>query len=139
MRRGPIITGGWRKPATAVMAEGRQFAWRWKLLHGLYGGLILALSSIPGSNLPGAVSLISDKMLHFGEYGLFGLLGVWAYLPRRGAFVWLILFGIGFAGLDETWQSQVPGRQSDFADLLADVAGYFVGSFTGTLLVKRFR
>ena len=121
------------------MAEPRPFAWRWKLPHGLYAALILALSSIPGSNLPGAVSLVSDKVLHFGEYGLFGLLGFWAYLPRRGAFVWLILFGIGFAGLDETWQSQIPGRQSDFADLLTDVAGYLVGSFAGVIFVKRFR
>ena len=121
------------------MVENHVFEWRWKLLHGLYAGLILVVSGVPGSNLPGVVDFVSDKALHFGEYGLLGLLGVWAYRSHRGVFKYLLLFGVGFAGLDELWQSQVPGRQSEVADFLADVAGHFVGSFAGAFLIKRFR
>ncbi len=112
---------------------------RWRLIHGLYACLILAVSSIPGPDLPESTGLVSDKVLHFGEYGLLGLLGGWAYLANRRRLWFLVLFGLAFGGLDELWQSYVPGRVCDFADYLADVAGYFVGISAAAFLVKRFR
>ena len=112
---------------------------RWQLLHGLYAMLILAVSSMPASDLPEATGLVSDKTLHFGEYGLLGLLGGWAYLADRRRLWYLMLFGLAFGGLDEFWQSYVPGRVSDFADYLADVAGHLVGISAAAFLVKRFR
>ena len=110
---------------------------RWRLIHGVYACLILGVSSIPGSGLPPATSLVSDKILHFGEFGLLGLLGGWAYFTEGRRLWLLVLFGLSFAGLDELWQSYVPGRVCDFADYIVDVAGYLVGVFVGVSLVKR--
>ncbi|MFP6899676.1 MAG: VanZ family protein [Opitutales bacterium] len=121
------------------MVDGSIPRLRWKLLHGFFGALILAVSSIPGSDLPAVTDLISDKVLHFGEYAVLGFLGGWAYLIA-GRRIWvLLLFGLGFAGLDEWWQSTIPGRQSDFADFLADAAGHCIGALAGAFMVKRSR
>ena len=110
------------------MAKVFAGAWRWRFLHGLYAALILVVSSVPSSDLPQEVALVSDKLLHFGEYLVLGLLGGWAYLRYKPSLFLLLLgFGLAFSGLDEYWQSHVSGRNSDIFDFLADVAGYLTG------------
>ena len=111
---------------------------RWQWLHGIFGCLILVVSSIPPSGLPEATGMISDKILHFGEYAVFGFLGGWAYLGAHRRPWVLLLFGLVFAGLDEWWQSFF-GRESDFYDFLADAAGHCVGVLAGSYLARRFR
>jgi len=120
------------------MAKVIAGAWRWRLFHGLYALLILVVSSVPGSDLPQEVALVSDKLLHFGEYLMLGLLGGWAYLRYKPSLLLLLLgFGLVFSGLDEYWQSHVSGRDSDFFDFLADVAGYLTGTFIVSCYCKR--
>jgi VanZ family protein len=120
------------------MVEAMDATWRWRLLHGLYAGLILAVSSVPGSDLPQEVAIVSDKALHFGEYAVLGLLGGWAYLRNNGSRLTLLLvFGLAFAGLDEFWQSTIPGRESDSMDILADLAGHLAGTFAVVFYCKR--
>ncbi len=120
------------------MAEVSTGAWRWRLLHGLYAVLILAVSSVPGSDLPQEVALVSDKLLHFGEYAVLGLLGGWAYLRYKPSLLLLLLgFGFVFSGLDEYWQSHVSGRDSDILDFLADLAGYLAGTFIVSCYCKK--
>ena len=108
-----------------------------RLIHGLYAGLILAVSSVPGSDLPEATGLVPDKAVHFAEYCLLGLLGGWAYPTDKRKLWLLLLFGLGFAGLDEIWQSYVPQRKSEWLDFLADVAGHLVGVLTALFLLRR--
>ena len=120
------------------MVEATNATWRWKLLHGLFAGLILAVSSVPGSDLPQEVAMVSDKVLHFGEYAVLGLLGGWAYLRNNGSrLTFLLIFGLAFAGLDEFWQSTIPGRDSDSMDFLADLAGHLAGTVAVVFYCKR--
>jgi VanZ family protein len=40
----------------------------------------------------------------------------------------ILIYGILFAGLDEYWQSFIPGRLSSQFDMLADISGIIFGS-----------
>jgi len=111
----------------------------WRLFHALCAIAIIALSSIPLSGLREVPLLVSDKVIHFTEYGIFGFLGGLAYLETRRGLVLLLLFGAAFAGLDEFWQSFVPGRDSDLYDFWADQAGHVLGALIGYWMAKRRR
>ncbi|MFH0778639.1 MAG: VanZ family protein [Candidatus Eisenbacteria bacterium] len=93
-----------------------------------YITLIFALSSI--SDLPGPKRIpYIDKIAHFTEYGILGLLLGRAF--RRSGARFLAKFWFGLAVLaavavgfiDEWFQSTVPGRERSNLDLLADLAG----------------
>jgi VanZ family protein len=70
-----------------------------------------------------------DKFLHFGAYGLLGVLFFRAYetLSLKNFKTLLILISIGSATLygisDEIHQYFVPSRQSDIMDVVADTVG----------------
>ena len=88
-----------------------------------YAALILALSSLSGSQVPSTGVSGGDKILHLVEYGI---LGVLLLIPVRdlggkGALVALAA-GAVFAASDEFHQAFVPGRTADVWDLAADVA-----------------
>lgn len=96
--------------------------------------LIFALSSIPDLT-PGDMKLPhgTDKVVHFTEYAILAVLfyrGL-SYGSRRFNWVFLIVTmatAAGLGGLDELYQSYVPGRDSSFMDLMADFAGIGAGS-----------
>ena len=99
--------------------------------------LILIGSSIPGDTVPSFVGLTWDKLLHLIEYGIMGFLGYRAYYTEiRSPIYSLIIFGLLFGVLDETWQSFIPGRFSSHYDIIADLIGVIFGVFTGTLIYK---
>lgn len=112
---------------------------------GLYAGLIFFGSSI--SNPPEAISSllkdISDKVLHFSEYALFGALIYRA--ARHGAGPWMaqhaVLAAMAGAALygvsDETHQLFVPFRQADMLDVLADTMGGTVGAWGWRWIERR--
>jgi len=88
-----------------------------------YAALILALSSLSGSQVPSTGVSGGDKIFHLVEYGI---LGVLLLIPVRdlggkGALVALAA-GAVFAASDEFHQAFVPGRTADVWDLAADVA-----------------
>ncbi len=101
--------------------------------------VIFGLSSIPGMvtddiRLPSG----SDKLIHFVEYAVFAVLFYRGLSYDSGKVRWLLFFvvvttGGGIAGLDEMYQSYIPGRDSSFFDLLADFAGAAAGSFVAIL------
>lgn len=102
---------------------------RWAIL---YAVVIISLSSVPGKNFPEAAWLAHDKVIHFGEYGLFGFLVAKAMNTRVTAsgrifLITLLLAGL-FGMLDELYQSIIPGRDSSVNDWIADVAGILLGS-----------
>jgi VanZ family protein len=83
-----------------------------------------------------------DKLAHFGEYLLLGMLLARAF---RGSRVFpsvlacsLLAMIIGFStGLaDELFQTHVPGRISSAFDYLADAAGVIAGAIVYALLKR---
>ncbi len=98
----------------------------------VYAILILFISSRPSLGLPRID--IPDKLIHFCEYLLLGML-VFRLLTRdyhlSGARLWvthvggIMLFALG----DEFLQSFIPGRDSDVWDWVADVGGGSLGAF----------
>ena len=95
---------------------------------------IFVMSSIP--DLPGEYKDLpphSDKVVHFIEYFVLAILlyrGIRNDDRGRISRVMsaLVLIGISVAGLDELYQSIVPGRDSSLADLLSDIGGVAAGA-----------
>lgn len=111
---------------------------RWRSLFVAYCGLILYVSSwavVPRGIPP----VVSDKVLHFGEYFVLGLLAWRAFASARGAFPWgLVAFGACFGIADECWQDWLDrGRSADVWDAAADAAGCFAGVLAARLFLRR--
>ena len=98
----------------------------------VYACIIIALSSIPGKSLPDVKWLSFDKLIHVGEYLIFGFLVSHALRRPISNRVQLVLVTLllagGFGGLDELYQNLIPGRLPSYQDWIADVIGVFAGS-----------
>jgi VanZ family protein len=121
--------------------------WRLWLPVAVYVAIIFTLSSIPYLKPPVLITN-ADKVEHFLEYGLFGLLlfrafrGTWKDRTAIRAIVLTILSGLLVAVLDELYQGTVPGRQKSAFDALADVIGVTLAALLGlwithTILARR--
>ena len=111
----------------------------------IYVVIIFLVSSIPSLTPPGPKFLLKDKLAHFVEYWMLGLLlfkGLgWFVTPSRLAtFVFLVAVGATVGALDEWYQGFIPGRSLDILDWYADVTGVAVGValFVFTRLGRRF-
>ncbi|MBN2070946.1 MAG: VanZ family protein [Candidatus Krumholzibacteriota bacterium] len=100
--------------------------------------LIFGASSIPGGVTRGVdLPTDADKLIHFFEYLVFAVLFYRGLSYDSGrvnltiTFV-VIMTGGGIAGLDEMYQSYIPGRDSSFLDLVADFTGVVAGSIFAT-------
>ena len=102
---------------------------RWALLYAL---LIIGLSSIPGSSYPNVRLLSYDKVIHFTEYAIFGVLISRVLVVKFTSFwallVAVVLIAALFGAADELYQRLIPGRDASVGDWVADVAGSLVGS-----------
>ncbi len=101
---------------------------RWTPLF-VWVGVILTSTSIPNVSTPGPAGM--DKLGHLLLYGVLGMLTVralWdAGQPLRTLVTSLAAIAV-FAAIDEWHQGFIPGRSTDFADWVADVAGALLGS-----------
>jgi VanZ family protein len=98
----------------------------------LYLGLIFFVSSRPNLRPPGVNIFLMDKMIHFMEYFILGVLlfegiGRAMIQPKFGAFVFLLAVGSSIGALDEMFQSYIPGRNSSIYDFFADTMGVGAG------------
>ena len=98
----------------------------------LYVLLIFFVSSRSGITPPGPDFVMKDKLAHFGEYFIIGLLlfaGIGWTVSRSGLITFLFLFAVGVsvAALDELLQSYIPGRNMDLYEGFADGAGVAAG------------
>ena len=88
---------------------------------------LFALSSI--SNPPAVPGEPSDKFLHGILYAGLGSVSLRAVVDRRWSQVTArrvvdaVLIAMAYGAFDEFHQSFVSGRESEFADLIADAAG----------------
>ena len=100
----------------------------------IYCLAIYIQSGQPGPELIPDVRFL-DKFLHFGAYGLLGILFFRAYetLPLKNFRNLLILISIGSAALygigDEIHQYFVPTRHADIMDVIANTFGSICGVY----------
>jgi len=128
------------------MIDGRGRPRRLLLMWGpvaIYVLLIFYVSSM--SNPPGIPPIAHfDKLVHFMEYGMLGLLlgramGLTGLRKRYWAvFVVSLVFGACIGAADEHYQGTVAGREKSLADFLVDVAGLLVASMMLRAWAKRW-
>jgi hypothetical protein len=103
----------------------------------LYAIVIFFMSSLPGYILPALPFDFGDKIIHFLEFGLFGIFLYRAFRFPQPSFRPLrltIAFGILYAASDEIHQLFVRGRFCDFFDFAADSVGLIVFAFISSRL-----
>jgi len=85
--------------------------------------LLIGLSSLPASEIPGPEIPHADKAAHLAVYTVLGIL-----LGRTGA-AWPFTLSAGLlaGALDECYQSFTPGRSPDPWDFVADAIGIGIG------------
>ena len=108
----------------------------------LYCLLIFIQSSYPASqSLPSIPHM--DKLAHAGAYALLGFLLFRAFQATsiwKSAVPIVILSALAssmFGISDEIHQHFVPSRTADIVDVLADVAGSFLGAVTANVFLNR--
>jgi VanZ family protein len=98
----------------------------------VWAGVILVITSLPGSVVPSALAPY-DKVVHFVMYGVFAALLAHRAIPEmgawRGTFIALAVAS-AFGAADEWHQQFVPGRSSDLKDWQADTAGAIAGALS---------
>ena len=90
---------------------------------------IFVLTHIPAERLPHTD--VSDKLAHFGAYGLLTTLiylTIWSRWPEfRFAWLWTVMIAMLYGAVDEILQIPV-NRVADVNDWLADSAGALVAA-----------
>lgn len=94
-----------------------------------FAALILYGSSRPNVQLPSLPLPSEDKVLHVAEYFVYGLL----LLLPLGGLGWrgrglALAVGVAYALFDEAYQTTVPGRFGDLADVAADAVGLLLAA-----------
>jgi VanZ family protein len=94
--------------------------------------VIYITSSMPGEDLPQIDIPSIDKLFHLSEYMVLGYLLIRAFMnttkltiARMTAFS--VLVAVLYGASDEVHQRFVSDRIPDVLDLLADVAGIYIG------------
>jgi VanZ family protein len=118
-----------------------QALWYWGPV-AAYAGVIFYFSSLSfmPAELSSLVEELSDKILHFCEYAVLGVLLYRACRHAAGpnvsrsaltyAIVGSVLYGLS----DELHQSFVPLREADVLDALADAVGATFGGWSWRLV-----
>lgn len=106
---------------------------------GLWIGVQLTITSVPGSSVPVDVHHPWDWFVHLGMYGMLGLLlarvatiGGW---PARRLAALLVVVSVA-AALDEVHQLYIPGRNGSAMDWVFDTTGVGAGLLFGSLLMR---
>lgn len=115
---------------------------RYKIPIIAYSVLIFIISSLSLNEVPSLKIGLLDKLVHFGEYTIYGLLLMLAFATAKSnkivrySISLSLCVGILFGLLDEIHQYFVPGRTCSVLDLLADVIGVWFGTFLFSKIVK---
>jgi VanZ family protein len=110
----------------------------------LYVVMIFFVSSRPYLHSPGPNFKLKDKVAHVAEYSVLGVLLFWgigfsASRSRGVTFLFLVAVGAAVAGLDEIFQSAIPGRRTDVYEWVADAIGVAIGAGVLVFTARRFR
>jgi VanZ family protein len=109
----------------------------------LCGVTILAGSSIPGHQIPKAMELTPDKLIHYFEYLVLGLL-IFRWIDLEFTisktyyiFVFTLMIGSTFGVLDENYQRFTPGRTPDVWDWVLDTVGVLIAAIVGSIYWRK--
>jgi VanZ family protein len=96
--------------------------------------VIFALSSVPGSDVPGGFGYWA----HLVEYAILGAALAFALRATtwKSLAITIVLAAL-YALSDELHQTMVEGRHADPLDWLVDVAGAAVGGFAVSLIMRK--
>jgi VanZ family protein len=116
---------------------------KWIKLHGpwiIYMIMITVESSMSDLTVPDLGISFTDKIIHFGLYGLLGWLLARGFNLADSKYPVLlpIVIGMVFAVSDELHQAFVPGRDADVFDVMADFLGILAFVFLYRWFVRRF-
>ena len=92
----------------------------------------LALTPTP----PSSVSHSWDKLNHAGDFAALTLSGLLGLCPQRAGSWRVLLPLLAFGGLIEILQWFVPGRSSEWNDLLADLVGLCLGALLALIATR---
>jgi len=110
----------------------------------LYWIILFVLTSLPATLA--ITTKISDKINHFGAYGLLSvLLYLNLYfqykfkLPNKYPALFTVLIASFYGFLDEMHQMLVPGRSAEFLDWFADFSGSLVAVIITSYLIRKLK
>ena len=90
---------------------------------------ILAMSTIPGEEIPKINIWSFDKILHIIEYFILAFLMINTLrIPNVRSIFIVILIGIAYGGLNEIWQGVLTSRYASVYDAIANGIGMILGS-----------
>ena len=105
----------------------------------IYILLIFGISSIPGNGFIGDIHRFGiDKVFHFSEYFILGLITHWHIKDRLKIYRFLYIGIVIIAVIDEYCVQHVSGRTVDYLDFIANFIGLYAGIFLYLLLGKYF-
>jgi VanZ family protein len=109
-------------------------AWFWRAALGVLTVVVLYLALMPAP--PHTLDTGWDKLNHALAFASLAVCSCFSgsASPRRLLIAGALL--VGFGGLIELLQSQIPGRDAEWGDLLADTIGMVVGMLSA-LSVRR--
>jgi VanZ family protein len=103
--------------------------------------VLLILTSIPGKDMPDL--RINDKVIHFTAFVVLGFLLFTSlkiqdksFRIKKYSFLFAFIILVVYAFIDEQHQRLIPGRSCDTADMIADIAGGFLGILAARLLFR---
>ena len=109
-------------------------------------GIMVILNSLPGNALPETASPFHlDKIAHFVEYYVFGLLllrSLHLLVPSTPTLLHIVAtvaVGIGIGGFDELHQLFIPNRECTPADFLTDTIGILTALCTHRFVFRIIR
>jgi VanZ family protein len=102
---------------------------------------ILVVSSLPGQTVPTLAFVYSDKVAHFAEYAILGvLLARLSVSPGKVTRQWYagsLAFGLGLSALDELHQLFIPNRVCAWSDFFSDALGVGAGMIAYALFRRK--
>lgn len=104
----------------------------------VWSGVIFTFSSIPHLKAPSLGLGFEDKVYHFAEFFIWGILFAKSYKMVSGkqdfsGLVFAVAIGASFAFIDEWHQNWIPGRQFDWKDMLSNWAGLLLSLLISTV------
>lgn len=98
----------------------------------VWAAVIMALSSIPNLSTPSFRLSFADKIVHFIEYFILGLLtanAVGGFADRSRSVFWVsAILASAYGVLDELHQMFIPGRSVEILDMVFNILGAVVAS-----------